>query len=464
MEQAFSPAFLWGTLNVVVIGGGITGLSAAYYLTRAGVPVTIIDNGPVLGGVMQTAHPHGCTLELGPDSFLSAKPWALDLIRGLGLASGIMSSNDHLRRTYILKNGRLVPMPDGLMMVVPTKVMPMLGSPLLSWRTKARMALEWFRRPHDAGADRSVADFLREHYGQEALDYLGEPLLAGVYGGSPEQLSVQSVLPRFAEMEAKYGSLTRGVLAMRKSAARRESGPLFQTLTGGLSDITTAVVAAAGDRLKAITCSAESIEPLADGWRVRILGDWMHADHLVLAGRAWQSAELLRPVHSEMASLLESIPYASSMTLALGYRRQDVHHPLNGFGFLVPRRERQLLLACTWLGTKFAHRVPDDMAVLRCFLSGDACARSDGEIVAAARAEIRRIMNVDAEPVFTRSARWPRSMAQYSVGHAARVERIEQLAAGIPGLQLAGNAFHGIGVPDCVHSGRLAAERILAAQ
>jgi oxygen-dependent protoporphyrinogen oxidase len=299
------------------------------------------------------------------------------------------------------------------------------------------------------------------------VDYLGEPLLSGVYGGDPAELSVVSVLPRFAEMEAKYGSLTRGVLVAQGNAARGKGrgagGPLFQSLKGGLAAMADAIVRAAGERLTVIRGAVEAVERAGGGWRVRVDGEWRQTGHVVLACRAYQSAELLRPMAPELAELLSAIPYTSSMTLALGYRRADVKHPLNGFGFLVPKAERGLLLGCTWVGTKFPHRVPDDKAVLRCFMTGDSLDLGDAEVVETARAEIRRIMGVDAEPIFARIARWPRSMAQYTVGHGRRVERIEALAAGMPGLQLAGSAYHGIGVPDCVRSGKRAAEGIVAA-
>ncbi|MGA3028135.1 MAG: protoporphyrinogen oxidase [Bryobacteraceae bacterium] len=446
--------------SALVVGGGISGLSAAYYLTRAGVPVTLVEKEPRLGGVMQTDSVEGCTLELGPDSFLAAKPWALDLIRDLDISAGVIASNDHLRKSYILRHGRLVPLPDGLMMVVPTRVLPLLASPLLGWGTKVRMGLEWFRRPRAMPADRSVAEFLCDHYGQESVDYLGEPLLSGVYGGDPAELSVVSVLPRFAEMEARYGSLTRGVLTARGKGPR-SSAPLFQSLKGGLASMADAIVRAAGARLTAIRGAVEALEQASDGWRVRVDGGWRSAGHVVLACRAYESAELLRPLAPELAGLLSTIPYTSSMTLALGYRRADVNHPLNGFGFLVPKAERGLLLGCTWVGTKFPHRVPDDKAVLRCFMTGASLDLGDAEVVSTARAEIRRIMGVDAEPIFASIARWPRSMAQYTVGHAARVERIERLAAGLGGLQLAGSAYHGIGIPDCIRGGKLAAEGII---
>src|SRR5258706_3031337 len=227
--------------SVAIIGGGISGLSAAYYLSKAGISSTLIEARPRLGGVIQTERIQDCVVEAGPDSFLSVKPWALDLLRELGLEGEVIGSNDHQRKTFIRRRGRMVELPDGVQMLVPTGSLPMSESSLLGWPAKFRMALEYFRRPRAVpDRDRSVAEFVEEHYGREAVDYLAEPLLAGIYGGDPGELSVASVLPRFVELERKYGSLTRGVLAERR-AARGPRAPLFRTLRGGLGGMVEAV-------------------------------------------------------------------------------------------------------------------------------------------------------------------------------------------------------------------------------
>ena len=450
--------------RVLIIGGGISGLSTAYHLARAGLPSTLIERQPRLGGVIRTETVEGCLLEAGPDSFLAAKPWALELIRELGLASEVIGSNDHLRKTYVLKEGRLRALPDGLMLMVPTRVLPLVTTRLLSWPAKLRMGLEWFRRPLSGPApDRSVAEFIRDHYGAEAVDYLAEPLLAGVYGGRPELLSVASVLPRFLELEARYGSLTRGVLAARRKAAAEARGlPLFQTLKPGLGRLVTTLETAARPALEVLHGFAESIEPSPAGYRVRVEGAWLDARHVVLACPAYEAAALLDTLDPQLGRLLTSIPYTTSITISLGFPKAGFSHPLNGFGFLVPRRERRRLVACTWVNTKFSHRVPGDKVVLRCFLGDDqdALRESDEALVAAVREELRRLMDVAAEPIFTRVARWPRSMAQYTVGHQQRLEEIRARLAALPGLHLAGNAYSGIGLPDCIRTGKQAAQAV----
>jgi oxygen-dependent protoporphyrinogen oxidase len=449
--------------RVIIVGGGISGLSAAYYLSKAGIGATIVERRARLGGVIETERSHGCVLETGPDSFLSAKPWALELIRELGLAGDVIGSNDHLRVTYVRKRGRLVRLPDGLMLMIPTKVLPLAASGLVGWRTKMRMGLEWFRRPNgERRADQSVAEFIADHYGSEAVEYLAEPLLAGVYGGDPRQLSVASVLPRFLDLEAKYGSLTKGVLRERRKVAREAKGqPLFRTLKGGLGQLVDALTAATNPKPEVMQAEAEVVERAAQGWRVRVAGEWIESEHIVLACPAYEAGALIRGVDAELAALLDAVPYTSSITLSLGYEKAGFAHPLNGFGFLIPKRERRRLVACTWVGTKFSYRVPPDMVVLRCFLGGGE--ESDEELVALVREELREIMGVTETPVLTRLARWPRSMAQYTVGHGARMTEVNARAATLAGLHLAGNAYTGIGIPDCVRMGKQAAGKIAGA-
>ena len=417
--------------------------------------------------MIQTEKIEGCTIEAGPDSFLAVKPAAMDLIRDLGLAGDVIGSNDHLRITYVRKGGKLVPLPDGLMMMVPTKILPLVGTGLLSWGTKIRMGLELIRAPKPHTEDQSVADFVREHYGQEAVDYLAEPLLSGIYGGDPRELSVTAVLPRFVELAAKYGSLTRGVLASRALAPKTATpAPLFRTLKGGLGQMVGAVEAAIQGKVTVRQTRVETVErTVAGGFRVRAGGEWLEADRVIVACEAHSGAALLPAVDGRIAELLGKVNYSSSMTVAVGYDAADFKAPPSGFGFLVPKKERKRLVACTWVGTKFSYRVPEGKIVARCFLGGMEDAgvlkESDEAVAATVEAELREVAGVTAKPKFTRIARWPRSMAQYTVGHTERQAELEARLGAIAGLYVAGNAYQGIGIPDCIRMGRAAAESIL---
>lgn len=427
-----------------IVGGGITGLACAWYLKKAGVEATVFDPAP--GGPIGTVVVDGCILETGPESWLAMKPWAEQLIRELGLGDELTGSNDAKRKTYVLRRGRFVTLPEGLQMVVPTKVGPVVQSELFGWGTKLRMGLEVFRNPKTL-PDRSVAAFVEDHFGAEAVDYLAEPLLAGVYGGSPWELSAASVLPKFVEYEQRFGSVVVGTMREKKKPSgqsifksmRRGVGTLIETLRSQLNVV------------------EKRVDAIAPGWRLAVGGEWLEFDHIVLACGANRAAPLLAPLDAELADLLGGIPYTGSSIWTFGYRRADVKHPLDAFGFLVPKPERGAIMACTWLGTKWLGRVPDDKAVFRCFSTDPDVSRE------AAQSELQRLMGIDAEPIFAVNHRWPDSMPQYAVGHSARIGEIDARVSAWAGLQLAGNAYTGIGIPDCVRSARAAAEKIAAA-
>jgi oxygen-dependent protoporphyrinogen oxidase len=461
--------------RIAIIGGGISGLAAAFELARirtSGAPIEYVlyESSSRLGGVLRTDYIDGCVVEAGPDSFVSEKPWAADLARDLGLGDQLIGSNDADRKTYILTRGRLVEMPDGLMFMVPTKILPTGLSPLFSWKTKLRMAQELFHPPHAVDHDESVAAFVERHYGAEMVDRLADPLLSGVYGGDAANLSVRAVLPRFAEMERKHGSLGRAMLAARKkmrSNSGKPAPPLFTSLKNGMQHLAESVVAKLAASSLLTNAPVEAIQPDVDGWTVSAGMQSDHFDGVIVALPARAAASVLRTASAELSAELASIDYSSSITVCLGYGR-DVRETLPpGFGFLVPRSEGKRLLAATFVHNKFPHRAPDDRALLRCFFAGsnaeNAWPLSDEQIVSIVRNELQQIVGLRGDPLFARVYKWKSAMAQYGVGHIERLERIERLRAKLPGLALAGNGYRGIGVPDCVRTGREGAKALASA-
>jgi oxygen-dependent protoporphyrinogen oxidase len=451
--------------RIAIIGGGISGLSAAFTLEekrRAGAPVdyVVLEAGERFGGVLVTEHVDKCLVEAGPDSFLTEKPWASDLSRQVGLGDQLIGSNDADRKTYIVVNGKLVLMPDGLMFMVPTKIMPTVMSPLFSVGTKLRMAREWFHPPRKADSDETVAALVERHYGSEMVDRLADPLLSGVYGGEASQLSVRAVLPRFAEMEAKHGSLGRAMLASRKEMAEMAKGParpLFTSLKDGMQQLVDAVLARISPTALRPNRVVQSITPQDGGWMVANQHGADYYDDVIVATPTRAAAKIVQAASAPLASELDSIQYSSSVTVTLGYD-QSVRASLPpGFGFLVPKSEGRRMLAATFVHNKFPHRAPEDRALVRCFLGGSRDEQildsPDDEILRVVRHELRQIIGLSAEPRFARVYKWRGAMAQYGVGHLERLDRIAQLTQQLPGLALAGNGYRGIGVPDCVRSG-----------
>jgi oxygen-dependent protoporphyrinogen oxidase len=455
--------------RIAIIGGGISGLSAAFALEkhrRTGVAIeySLFESSPRLGGVLLTESIDGCLVEAGPDSFLTEKPWAADLCREVGLADQLIGSNDRDRKTYILVNGRLVPMPDGLMFMVPTKILPAIWSPLFSTRTKFRMMREWFHPKRKSAADETVASFVERHYGREVVDRLADPLLSGVYGGQADKLSLRAVLPRFADMEASHGSLGRALIStLQKTPKPAAPKPLFTSLKNGMQQMADAILSHLPPAALHRNTPVQAVQQQRNGWLVSagLASDLF--DAVIISTSAQAAARLALP--AQLASVLAAIEYTSSVTVTLAYNQQVRQGLPPGFGFLLPRSEGKRLLAATFVHNKFPHRAPADRALIRCFLGGARdpaiLDQPDDEILRIVRQELREILNLTADPLFTRIYKWGDAMAQYNVGHIERISAIEQACGELPSLALAGNAYHGIGVPDCVRSGTEAANRIL---
>lgn len=474
-------------MRIGIVGGGIAGLAAAYELAKArtagaAVEYTLFEGRPRLGGSLASEIVNGAVLERGPDSFLSEKPAAAELCRELGLGGELIPSNDAARKTYIVTRNRLVALPDGLMFLVPTKLAPTAMTRLFSLRTKTRMALELLHPPRPSEGDESVAALVERHYGHEAVDRLADPLLSGIYGGDSTQLSAQTVLPRLVEMETKYGSLTRGMLAahrkMREMAkhspkTQTRGGAIFTALRGGMQQMVDAIVARLDTASLRTATPVTGIEKTRQGWRIEAGGVSEDFDALIVAASAWAAAELLAPVDAALGSELGAIPYSSSITVNLIYDKSQIGALPEGFGFLVPAVEGRAMLACTFSHRKFVGRTPPGKAVFRAFLGGmrhtELLAESDEALVATVRREMCEILGAktiraETEPEFAQVTRWSRAMAQYAVGHKARMGRVNARLAALPGLRLVGNAYDGIGVPDCIRLGRKAARELVGVE
>jgi protoporphyrinogen/coproporphyrinogen III oxidase len=462
-------------VRVLVIGGGITGLAAAHRATEMArergvdLDLKLIEARERLGGTIATERADGFLVESGPDSFLSEKPWALALCQRLGVDNRLVRTDDRFRKIFVWFRGRLHALPDGFQLLAPTRLAPFAMSSLFSWRGKVRMALDLVL-PRGGGGDESLGAFVRRRLGAEALDRVAQPLVAGIYTADPEELSLAATMPRFLELERRERSV---ILGLRRAMARAPmpgtSGArwsLFVTFADGMQTLVDALARRLPDSAVVLQQRVASLERHGATWQLRSgEGVRFDADRVILAGESHGAARLVRYVDPQLAVLLGDIDYAGAATVSLGYRRADVPHSLDGFGFVVPRSEGRRVLAATFSSVKYPGRAPDGHVLLRCFLGGAmdeaALAEDDEALVARARGELREALGIVAEPVLVRASRWPLSMPQYRVGHLARIDTIERRASGIPGLYLAGGAYRGVGIADCVRSGEAAAEAAL---
>ena len=508
--------------HVVIIGGGITGLAAAHRLLersrelRDQVQVTLLEASSRVGGIVQTRERDGFLLESGPDSFISEKPQALELARRLGLEPRLIETNENQRRSFIVRKGRLLPVPEGFHLLAPGHFWPFITSGIFSWPGKARIAMDLLLpRQHvngslnantddsgdasvDANVDESLAHFVRRRLGREALERMAQPMIGGIYTADPETLSLRATMPRFLEMEREHRSLIR---ALRKQASSRTvaagsagrdsnaivregegtSGArysLFLSFDRGMQVFTDRLAGRISDDKHSpattirINTRVDSLE-LDRGipanmtkWKVRTnSNETLSADGVCLALPGPVSARLLRDVDAQLSSELEGISYASSATINLAYQRADITHQLDGFGFVVPFIEKRSLIACTFSSIKFAGRAPEGCALLRAFVGGalqpDMLKLSDADLIALVRDDLRDLLGIERPPLFSELTKWEQSMPQYHVGHLARVGRIQERVALLPNLTLAGNAYLGLGIPDCINSGETAADQLI---
>lgn len=468
--------------RVLIIGGGISGLAAAHRIAERSlastlpIEILLLESSARLGGIIKTERRDRFLLEAGPDSFLSEKLEAVELAQALGIADRLIETNAENRRSFIARSHHLHPVPEGFHLLAPSRFWPFLTSGILSLKGKARMALDLvLPRGANGLSDESLAQFVRRRLGQEALERVAQPMVGGIYTADPEGLSLRATMPRFLEMEREHRSLILAMWRARRrqdaSGAGRSSGArynLFLSFDEGMETLVDAVARKLPPASVRLNAGAESLifDRERSKWKVKIAaGDTVEADAVCLALPSYAAAELLREADAHLAEELEGIPYASSATINLAYRREDVPHPLDGFGFVVPFLERRSIIACSFSSVKFKNRAPEGHVLLRAFLGGalqpEIYALDEEEMLAAARSDLRDLLGVEREPVLSLVQKWPRSMAQYNLGHMERVERINLRLKEHAGLTLAGNAYNGAGVPDCIRSGWNAAEEII---
>jgi len=451
--------------RIVVVGGGISGLAAAHRLVELGVDksrITLLEASGRLGGTLETRNRDGFLLEGGPDSFISEKPEAVALVKRLGLESQLIQTNEQHRRSFIVRNGRLRPVPEGFQLLAPSRVWPFITTDIFSLAGKLRIAADLLLPRQNGNEDESLASFVRRRLGQEALERMAQPMVGGIYTADPETLSLRATLPRFLEMEKTHRSV---ILAMlRQGRTRGTSGArysLFLSFDRGMEVLVNALADVVPNvRFKT---RVHEIKKLHSAWTISTDEESFEAGAVCLAVPAYTAAKLLQNANPQLAAQLNAIKYASTATINFAYPRAAIKHPLDGFGFVVPFIERRSLLACTFSNVKFSGRAPDDHVLLRAFAGGalqpDVFAAHDLET--RIEADLRELLIIDRKPLFSEVAKWERSMPQYEVGHLDRVQAIDNEVRKLPGLAIAGNAYRGAGIPDCIRSGEAAAESLI---
>jgi oxygen-dependent protoporphyrinogen oxidase len=464
-------------MRIAIIGGGITGLSAAHRLmelsseSKTRLEVLLLEGHNKPGGVISTKRVDEFLVEEGPDSFITTKPWALDLSRRLGLEPELIPTSEENRRTYVVKRGRLIHVPDGFLMLAPTRLVSFLKSPLFTWRGKLRTAFEIVLPSRSGNGDESLASFVTRRFGREVLDVVAQPLVSGIYTADPQTLSLKATFPQFLELEQKHGSVIRALIRenkKRKTPTSGESGArysLFLSFKSGMETLIEKLGSGLPRKSLNLGKAINRLEPSKNGWALMTEdGKMIDADGVIIALASNKAYKLLEKFDSRLAKELSQIRYESSVVINLGYNLKDISHNLDGFGFVVPTVERRPILACSFSSLKFRERAPAGRLLLRCFMGGatnlEIYERDDNWLMKTAHEEMCELLGVSDKPVLKMVSRYYQSMPQYFVGHLDLVSKIKGRVNKYKSLDLAGNAYGGVGIPDCINSGEKAAENI----
>jgi oxygen-dependent protoporphyrinogen oxidase len=473
--------------RVAVVGGGISGLAAAHRLLELDptIELSLLEAGPRLGGVLETSRRDGFLLEAAADNFMTTPSAALDLCHRLGLDRDLIAPDEHRRQALVVNRGRLLPVPQGFILMAPSRLGPMVRTKTLSMAGKLRAAMEYFLPSRaDSTVDESLHSFVTRRFGREVFERLVEPLIGSIYTADPRRLSVEATFPRFRQMEREHGSLLRAMWRQRKPSgqraaragqrsAERASGARygqFVSLRGGIGTLVEALWQRLPEGTVRLNSPVIGLQRVAGHtWRLSTGGpepDFLEVDGVILATPAHHSAGLLAPVDAELAAELAAIDSSSCAVVALGYQRDQIGDDLNGFGFVVPACEEKLILSCSYSSVKYAGRAPDDAVLFRVFVGGTRqghlLAWDDHRLVELAAQQLAELLQIRGEPVLSQVTRQDRAMPQYHVGHIQRLERIDSRLRSLPGVALASNALRGVGLPACIQSGEAAAAAVVA--
>ena len=461
----------------VVIGGGISGLAACYKLMtesqKRGLSlcVKLFEASGRLGGVIGTVKRGGLVMEQGPDAFLSTKPWARDLCQELGIAGQLVGTTARYRRSFVIHDNNLHATPKGFYMMAPSMVIPLIRSPIFSLKGKLRMAMDLFLPPKDGNGDESLESFVVRRLGREVFERIAQPMIGGIYAADPSKLSLRATMPQFHDMEQQHESIIRALVSKKKNSDQQDAGgPRYSLFLSFQSGMQTLVEELSRRIPKdCIVTGAEvdrvSLQSKEKKWLIDFNHDQqIEADFVCVALPACHASGIIKSVSQKLSELLRSVSYSSSITVNLVFRREQIGHPLDGMGFVVPSIEQKSILACSFSSVKFDNRTPENIVLLRAFVDlskdSDIIGKTEEQIIELVLQDLNVLLDIQGYPVDVLVSKYENAIAQYYLGHVNRVAQIESEVAKLPGLAFAGNAFHGVGIPDCINSAEKAVAKL----